>query len=567
MNPVANYLGDLRSHWRRILVLLGWSTLQALPVFATGRLVTIAIDEGFLSGRPVLGLLVAALIPIFALVGAAAAHLVFRSLAEIVEPIRDAMVRRIVTEAVETVAADPRTARVSRSLARITRQTEAVRGVTAGVLVETASMAVTIVAVAAGLALLAGEVFALVVLPVVASLVLLVMALGRLMRRQDRVYRLEEELSVEVDHGVMAFRDIAAQGRGTHTADELAALAFRQAAFEVAVARAGTMRGLVVGVGGYFPLVLVLICAVPLLDRGLSPGELLGALTYVSTGLIPALRSFVGVAGDALPRLVTALRRSGSTQLTRPDMIELPRAAPCELLHGRAVLFESVTFAYGEGAPLFRGLDLAFAAGEHIAVVGPSGAGKSTLVDLMCGVREPTGGRVLVSGVPPRENRHVAVLPQEGYVFDATLRENLGYLAKGTVDDDEAARVIEALGAAALIDPVEGLDARVDPRSLSPGERQLISLVRLALSEASVVILDEATSHLSPAVDARIERLLHNQGRTLIVVAHRLDVVHRADRVVLVDTVGTKAGTHEKLLASSQVYRDLLGDSASAQDC
>lgn len=567
MNPVADYLGDLRSHWRRILVLLGWSALQALPVLVTGRLVTVATDEGFLGGRPLLGVLVAALIPVFSLVGAMAARRVFRSLAETVEPVRDAMVRRIVTAAITTVAADPRATRVSRSLAQITRQTEAVRGVTAGVLVEAASLVVTVVAVAAGLALLAGEILALVLIPVTASLVLLVMALGRLMRRQEKVYLAEEELSVEVDRGVTAFRDIVAQGRSAHTTDEISARALRQAGDEVSVARAGMMRCLVIAVGGYVPLVLILCFAAPLIDRGLTPGELLGALTYVSTGLVPALRSFVGVMGDALPRLVTALRRNGDTGLVPLAVPERrPRSAPPEPMHGDSVLFESVTFSYGEGRPVFHGLDLTFSAGECVAVVGLSGAGKSTLVDLMCGVREPSGGRVFVAGEAPRDSGCIAVLPQEGYVFDATLRENLGYLSFGPVDDHRAVRSIRALGAIDLVERIGGLDARVAPRTLSPGEQQLVSLVRLALSDAGVVVLDEATSHLGPAMDVRVERFLRGQGRTLVVVAHRLDVVYRADQVVLVDSAEVRSGTHEELLGSSTVYRDLIGITPAVRD-
>jgi ATP-binding cassette subfamily C protein len=224
-----------------------------------------------------------------------------------------------------------------------------------------------------------------------------------------------------------------------------------------------------------------------------------------------------------------------------------------------------VTFRYGPGADVvLRELDLAVPDGDHLAVVGPSGAGKSTLAALMCGVLRPTAGEVSLGGVPlhrfdPRTlaSRRV-VIPQEAYVFAGTVWENLTYY-RPDAPAGAVCAAVEALGLAPVVARFGGLSARLDPDALSAGERQLVALVRAYLSPAPVAVLDEATCHLDPPAEARVEEAFARRPGTLVVVAHRISSAVRARRVVVLDRSGVQAGDHETLLATSSLYRELVG--------
>lgn len=231
------------------------------------------------------------------------------------------------------------------------------------------------------------------------------------------------------------------------------------------------------------------------------------------------------------------------------------------------VAAEHVTFAYSPHAePVFTDLSLRIAAGAHLAVVGPSGVGKSTLASLLTGHLEPQKGDIRLGGVrlarvgAERLRRTITLIPQEAYVFAATLRENLVYLRpQATTADLE--RAVDAVGLRETVDRLGGYDAEIPPGGgpLSQGERQLITLVRAHLSAAAVVILDEATCHLHPAAEARAERALAARGGTLIVIAHRISSAQRADQVLLIDGPRPMLGTHETLLRHSPLYAELVG--------
>ncbi len=155
---------------------------------------------------------------------------------------------------------------------------------------------------------------------------------------------------------------------------------------------------------------------------------------------------------------------------------------------------------------------------------------------------------------------HRVVIPQEAYVFNGTFTENLGCLRPDPVPESELLAAAEAVGLAPLLDRHGGLEARVDPATLSAGERQLIALTRAFLSYACVALLDEATCHLDPEAEERAERAFASRtGTTLVVVAHRIASARRADRVLVMDGRQCAYGTHDDLLERSPLYRDLVG--------
>jgi len=212
--------------------------------------------------------------------------------------------------------------------------------------------------------------------------------------------------------------------------------------------------------------------------------------------------------------------------------------------------------------------ELVVADGERIALVGPTGAGKSTLAKLMARLYDPSQGSVSYGGVDLRRatlaslRQRIVVVPQEGFLFNGTIRDNVR-LARVTASDAEVEAALSRLGILDHFERLpEGLDTEVRERGsrLSAGERQLVALGRAALVDPAVLVLDEATSNLDPGTEAEVEAALERlmQGRTTIVVAHRLTTVQRADRIVVVDKARiVEVGSHVELLARGGKYAAL----------
>ncbi|GHI03717.1 ABC transporter ATP-binding protein [Streptomyces cellostaticus] len=239
-------------------------------------------------------------------------------------------------------------------------------------------------------------------------------------------------------------------------------------------------------------------------------------------------------------------------------------AAPPPPPGAYALTLACVTFAYGPASePVLDRLDLAVPVGGHLAVVGPSGIGKSTLTGLVAGLLEPREGVIRVCGhaVPgPEAAASRVLIPQEAYVHGGTLAENLGLFRRDPVPERELLAAAEAVGLTPLLEALGGPAGRVDPAALSAGERQLIALARAYLSPAPLALLDEATCHLDPQAEARAERAFAARpGGTLVVVAHRISSARRAGRILVMDGARTACGTHDELLRTSALYRDLVG--------
>jgi ATP-binding cassette subfamily C protein len=598
---VRRVLGVAFGHRIRPLVrLAGWSGAEAVPALLSGQLTAWAVDEGFLAGRPGTGLAWLAVIGLATLIGAVGTRRSYGCLADIVEPFRDDLARRVVSTALRrstVVGARPDTAAVPR----LTHQVELVRDTFAGLVMVVRSFLFTATAAIAGLVSLAPVVAGLVVVPLVAALVLFTATLPAMIARQRDYVRADDRLGEVAGTVLAGHRDVVACGAGDRAAAMVGEPVRAQAAAERALARMAALRGLVLAVGGWLPLGMLLVLAPWLVRRGLTAGAVLGALVYVCTALQPALRALVlGVAGGGLRFAVTLSRLldtadgPGSPQVapeptgtawTGTDGARLgPEPATPVVRSSRAgdrpgrsgpapagsgagsVRLHGVTFRYGPAArPVLLNLNLAIPAGERLAVVGPSGAGKSTLVALIAGLLAPQAGTIRLGGVPvtggdPVElARRRVLIPQEAYVFGGTLEENLRYLHPAVVPE-QLAEAVDRLGLAPLATRLGGLGGTLDPAVLSAGERQLIAAVRAYLSPAALVILDEATCHLDPGAEEIVERAFATRsGTTLITVAHRLDSAARADRVLVLDGARTTVGRHAELLAVSPAYRELTG--------
>lgn len=260
---------------------------------------------------------------------------------------------------------------------------------------------------------------------------------------------------------------------------------------------------------------------------------------------------------------------------TEPEVDERPGAVA--LAGDGQIEVDGVTFSYpGTSTPVLHDVSLSIAGGERLALVGPTGAGKSTLAKLMARLYDPDHGAVRLAGVDLRDaslaslRERIVVVPQEGFLFDGTIADNLR-LARPGADDEELREALRALDALDRFDAFpDGLATEVRERGsrLSAGERQLVSLARAALVDPAVLVLDEATSSLDPGTEALVEHALDRlmRGRTTVVVAHRLSTVQRADRVAVVDHGRlVELGTHAELIASGGRYASLAEAWARSQ--
>jgi ATP-binding cassette subfamily B protein len=232
------------------------------------------------------------------------------------------------------------------------------------------------------------------------------------------------------------------------------------------------------------------------------------------------------------------------------------------------IVFDRVTFGYDPSNPVVRDINLRVRSGQTVAFVGPTGAGKSTMAKLVTRFYDPVEGSVSIDGHDLRSvtvgslRRQLGVVPQEPFLFAGTIRDNISFARPGAGDDE----VWEALRAVGLEDLVErmpeGLDTEVHERgqSLSSGERQLIALARAFMARPRVLVLDEATSNLDLASETKIEVALDVllQGRTAILIAHRLSTAMRADRIVVIDDGHiVEEGTHDELVRLGGRYAEM----------
>lgn len=250
--------------------------------------------------------------------------------------------------------------------------------------------------------------------------------------------------------------------------------------------------------------------------------------------------------------------------------IEIVEPSPGQGLRGGAVSVaaEAVTYSYGPGRPVVRNVDVRIERGAHVAIVGQTGSGKTTFAKLVARLADPREGRIMLDGVDLREvapaarRAAVRMVPQDGFLFDVTVLENVRAGSEGASDRDVDTAFRELGLSEWVVTLPEGLNTHVGPRgeSLSVGERQLVSLARAHIGNPGLLILDEATSSVDPATERRISEALHrvSAGRTTVTIAHRLSTAEAADSILVFDDGRiVERGTHAELVAASSVYARL----------
>ncbi|MDY7100255.1 MAG: ABC transporter ATP-binding protein [Actinomycetota bacterium] len=261
-----------------------------------------------------------------------------------------------------------------------------------------------------------------------------------------------------------------------------------------------------------------------------------------------------------------ALRKVFGVLDAEPDVTE--RRGAVALPATGTLEVRDVGFAYNPGEDVLRDVSMRLAPGERLALVGPTGAGKSTLAKLIARLYDPTAGTVSYGGVDLRDatlgslRERIVVIPQEGFLFGGTIAWNIR-LARPDATDADVRAALDRLGVLERFTSMEhGLDTDVGERGsrLSAGEKQLVSLARAALVDPAVLVLDEATSSLDPGTETIVEAAITEltEGRSVVVIAHRLSTAERADRVaVVVDGVLAEYGSHDELVVAEGPYSRL----------
>ncbi|WP_240232709.1 ABC transporter ATP-binding protein [Devosia lacusdianchii] len=308
---------------------------------------------------------------------------------------------------------------------------------------------------------------------------------------------------------------------------------------------------------------LVMLAGSWLVVQGeMSYGGFVSFLLLVEVFLRP-IDKITGVL-ESYPKGIAGFRRFTKLIDTEPDIADRKGAKVVTALKGD-IVFKDAAFSYEHGRKVLDGLNLSVKAGETVAIVGPSGAGKTTLCSLLPRFYELDSGSISIDGIDIRDmtqsslRSQIGIVQQDVFLFGGTIRENIAYGQLGASDEaiwDAAKRarfdtVIKRLP--------DGLDTMVGERGvkLSGGQKQRVAIARIFLKNPPILILDEATSALDTATEVAIQRSLAelSQGRTTLVIAHRLATIQHADRIVVIDETGiVEEGAHEALLAKDGAY-------------
>ncbi len=371
-----------------------------------------------------------------------------------------------------------------------------------------------------------------------------------------RSYAIEQRTQERIDTAIDRYKEASTRAQG------LTAFSFSLGGVSAGLANAGV---LVFG---------ILLGASATGGTGLTSGEVL-AFAFLVTLFVGPVQMGTQVLTDA-QNAIAGWRRVIGILDTPADVVD-PGEAGTPLPSGAATIdFQQVTFGYPGGRPVLHDVTLHVAPNTRVAVVGETGSGKTTMAKLLTRLMDPVAGTVRLDGVDLRDvpfsslRDHVVMVPQEGFLFDASLRANARY-GKLDASDDEILAAAEQLGLADWLDGLpRGLDTAVGQRgeSLSAGERQLVALVRAHLADPDLLVLDEATSAVDPALEMRIGRALERltRGRTSVTIAHRMSTAENADEVLVVDKGRVvQRGPHAALLREGGVYGRLHASWVSQQ--
>lgn len=449
---------------------------------------------------------------------------------------------------------------------RLTGDVDKVRGFLTDKIVKVSSSVLTLVGMAGVLLVLDWQlsVGMLLVMPMLAFTVARFRARIKAVENASR--DVEGDLAASAQESLTAIKLVKSMGRESHDAERYAEMstASMHSILHVTrtTARLTWALDFLVAVA---TAALVWLGAQRVISGALTPGDLVIFTAY--------LRDFFGPT-RALARFPaqytkTAVRGTRIADVLRlePTILDRPGAVPAEE-PARALRLDKLDFEYVPGHPVLKEIDVAIPVGRTLAIVGPTGAGKSTIAALLCRLQDPTGGRVLMDGVDLRDltmesvHQQIGLVLQDAILFRSSVAENIAYARPDAsrAEIEEAARVAQAHDF--VTELPEGYDTVLAERAatLSGGQRQRLALARAVLSGSPVLVLDEPTTGLDARSESAVLSALMrvSEGRTTVVITHRMAAAMTADEIVVLDEgVVVARGTHEGLLASHGLYAEM----------
>ncbi|MRI84671.1 ATP-binding cassette domain-containing protein [Aerococcaceae bacterium WS4759] len=297
----------------------------------------------------------------------------------------------------------------------------------------------------------------------------------------------------------------------------------------------------------------------------LSLGELVGFILLANVFVRPLEK--INNMIELYPKGYAGFKRFSKELKRKPDIVDQPDAYPAPAFKGD-IEYHQVSFAYEDGKTVVADANLSIKSGETIAFVGPSGAGKTTLVNLLPRFYEVTSGAITIDGHNIQDvtmeslRKQIGIVQQDVFLFTGTVRENVLYGRLDATPEEVEAAIDAARLREVVEDLPQGLDTEIGERGvrLSGGQKQRLSIARIFLKNPSILILDEATSALDTQTEQFIQASLDKlaQGRTTLIIAHRLATIRHADRIIVVTPDGiTEDGTHDELIALKGHYAEL----------
>ncbi|MDN4620934.1 ABC transporter ATP-binding protein [Paenibacillus sp. PsM32] len=315
-----------------------------------------------------------------------------------------------------------------------------------------------------------------------------------------------------------------------------------------------------------FVSIFVLVCGTWfVIEKGMSYGDFI-AFVLLSNVFLAPIKQLNSVI-ETYPKGIAGFRRFEELLNTDTEIHDLPDAQEVSGLKGN-IVYNDVSFGYEGKDYILKGINLHIREGETVALVGPSGAGKTTICSLLPRFYDIAEGEVTIDGIDIRKmtlsslRSQIGVVQQEVFLFDGTIRENIAYGKLGATEEEIWTAARQAQLEEVITSYEEGMDTIIGERGvkLSGGQKQRLSIARMFLKNPPILILDEATSALDTETEAAIQQSLNelSQGRTTLIIAHRLATIKNADRIIVVTKEGiAEQGAHDELIQAGGAYSRL----------
>ncbi len=394
---------------------------------------------------------------------------------------------------------------------------------------------------------------------------------ARMTRNWQSLFRRVGEFNARIEETVGGIRVVQAFGREAHESRLFAGDNARYRATKLDAYRIMAASTSLNYLSMRLTQLLVMVAGTWFVLHGqLSNGGFVGFLLLVAVFFRPVEK--IASVMETYPKGIAGFGRYLALLAVAPDVQDRAGAAAVGGLRGD-IRYEAVTFGYGSGRPVLDRVDLAIPAGQTVAFVGPSGAGKTTLCSLLPRFYDVDGGRITIDGIDVRAmtlaslRANIGIVQQDPFLFGGSIGDNIRYGRLGATDAEVADAAHRARLAETIAAMPDGMDTVVGERGvrLSGGQKQRLAIARMFLKDPAILILDEATSALDSETERAIQASLAelSQGRTTLVIAHRLATIQGADRIVVVDRLGSggagvaEQGGHAELMAQGGAYRRL----------